>query len=410
MVFWIVAAVLALCVGLLLVLALIRQQAAEASAAAKDVVVYRDQLAEVDRDLARGVIGAEEAERVRVEVSRRLLAADKAAEGDRSEAAPRVATLAAAGLSVLVVVGGGIGIYFGIGAPGYPDLPLQNRIAAAEAERANRPGQLEVEASLPPGSRIELPPAGEEFTALMQRLRGLVAERPDDLQGHQLLAQNEARLGNFGAAYAAMERVIELKGDAASAQDYVDLADMMILAAGGYVSPEAEAALRAALERDARNGAARYYTGLMLAQTGRPDLAFQLWEQLLQEGPPGAPWIPPIRAQIEDGGRRCRRALRAAAEAPPDRGPTAEDIEAAQEMTPEERMQMIRGMVEGLSDRLANEGGTAEDWARLIGALGVLGDTDQARAIWAEAQTVFAEAPEALDTLRAAAERAGVAE
>ena len=83
-------------------------------------------------------------------------------------------------------------------------------------------------------------------------------------------------------------------------------------------------------------------------------------------------------------------------------------MEAAADMTAEERQDMIRGMVARLSDRLATEGGPPEEWARLIGALAVLGDRPQAQAIWQNAQEVFADAPAALDTVRAAAEQAGV--
>ena len=62
-------------------------------------------------------------------------------------------------------------------------------------------------------------------------------------------------------------------------------------------------------------------------------------------------------------------------------------------MTDDERTEMIRGMVDGLSDRLATEGGPASDWARLIGALGVLGETERAAAIWNEARDVFCRQP-----------------
>ena len=78
-------------------------------------------------------------------------------------------------------------------------------------------------------------------------------------------------------------------------------------------------------------------------------------------------------------------------------------------MTEEDRQDMIRGMVANLSERLATQGGTAPEWARLITAYGVLGNTDQASAIWTEAQGRFAERPEELATIRAAAEQAGVA-
>jgi cytochrome c-type biogenesis protein CcmH len=87
----------------------------------------------------------------------------------------------------------------------------------------------------------------------------------------------------------------------------------------------------------------------------------------------------------------------------PPRGPTAEQVEAAQAMAPEDQRAMIEGMVAGLAERLATEGGPPEDWARLIGAQIVLGRTEDAAAIAAEARTVFADLPEALALIDAAA-------
>jgi cytochrome c-type biogenesis protein CcmH len=71
---------------------------------------------------------------------------------------------------------------------------------------------------------------------------------------------------------------------------------------------------------------------------------------------------------------------------------------------------MIRGMVEGLAARLADTGGPAEDWARLITALGVLGEQDRAGAIYAEARQAFGAEPQGLALIEDAAEQAGIAE
>jgi cytochrome c-type biogenesis protein CcmH len=71
---------------------------------------------------------------------------------------------------------------------------------------------------------------------------------------------------------------------------------------------------------------------------------------------------------------------------------------------------MISGMVSGLADRLATEGGPANDWARLITAYGALGDIDNARMIWVEAQDVFGANADAMNVLRGAAQTAGVLE
>ncbi len=414
--FWLIAGALVLAVGALLVLALVRGRADDGPAAPEfDIQVYRDQLAEVDRDLARGVLGEEEAGRVRIEVSRRLLEADKAAKAARRAGqAPRQVTLAAMVLGGLFLGGSGA-VYAWLGAPGYPDMPLKMRLAEVDAARAARPTQAEREAAMGLGQFTPPPAADAEFLELMVRLRAAVADNPDDLHGQRLLSRNEAMLGNFPAAHRAQARVIALRAGRATADDYVNLADLMILAVEGYVSPEAEAALRAGLQISPRHGPARYYMGHLYAQTGRPDLAFSIWQPLLGESRPDAPWMPLIVRRIEQVARDAgiQYSLPSSLSAPPRApapGPDAADIEAAGEMSPEERQEMIRNMVDGLAERLATEGGGPEDWARLISALGVLGQTERAAAIWGEAQQVFAPEPGAIEIIREAAQSAGVAQ
>jgi cytochrome c-type biogenesis protein CcmH len=419
MTFWIVAAAMTLGVAALLALAMLRaRQGRTLDAGASDVRVYRDQLAEIDRDLARGVLSPEEAGQVRVEISRRLLDADRKAAATTADddAGPPRGTVVAALAMGAVVIAGTVALYARIGAPGYPDLPLAARLEMADAARANRPSQAAAEAEV----AARIPPvtnADPRHLELVEQLRSALADRPDDLTGHQLLARNEAALGNFPEARRAQERVIALMGDRATGPDYADLADLMILAAGGFVSPEAEEVLLQALRRDMNNATALYYSGLLYSQTGRPDNAFAIWRRLLERSSPDDPWYLPIRAQIED------MAMRAGVDytppAPPVRdagpldglrGPTEADIAAAQDMAPEDRQAMIENMVAGLSDRLATEGGSAEDWARLITALGVLGRTDEARAIADEALTAFAAEPDSLPLIEDARQRAGIAE
>jgi cytochrome c-type biogenesis protein CcmH len=189
-------------------------------------------------------------------------------------------------------------------------------------------------------------------------------------------------------------------------QDHAALAELMIRLAGGYVSPEAEAELIRALELEPGNGTALYYSGLMFAQGDRADRAFSVWQGLLDRSAPDDPWVEPIRAQMADLAARAGVKY----DAPDAVGPTAEQVGDAADMTPEDRMAMIQGMVDQLSTRLETKGGPVEDWARLITSLGVLGDTDQARAIYTEGQTTFAGRAAELDVLRAAAVAAGVAE
>jgi len=411
MVFWLIAALVALVVMAVLARAMLRRGAdTRTPAAAYDIQVYRDQLKELERDLARGTVNQADAERARVEISRRILEADRAlAAASAGTPAPAGLTYGVLGVSALLIVGGGFWLYGIEGAPGYPDMPLKTRISSAAETRDNRPSQAQAEAELPvwPGPPADAP---ADYLDLITQLRAAVLGRPDDLAGQSLLANHESAIGNYIGAHQAMARVVALKGESASADEFARYADLMIMAGNGYVSPEAEAALTQALRRDETNPVARYYSGLMFAQTGRPDIAFRLWRTLLEDGPANAPWNVPIRAQIEQLAAMAGENYtlpRAPAAGP---GPSQADIAAAGDMSDEDRNAMINSMVDRLSDRLATEGGPASDWARLIGALGVLGDTQRAAAIWGEAQTVFEGKAEDLAAIHAAAVSAGVAE
>lgn len=414
MLFWILSGAVALVVAAGLAWSVVTGKRETGPAEAYDLQVYRDQLAEVDSDAARGKIDAAEAERLRIEISRRLLAADAKVRTDSGTGSqPQGLSRGAAVMSTLILLGGGFGLYTLLGAPGYRDQPLQMRLTQAQKTLHDRPPQAEVEARVAASMPASSPEATAEYLELVKKLRDAVAKRPDDLQGQTLLARSEGALGNFKASHEALQAIIRIKGDAATAKDYADLADMMVLAAGGYVSPEAQKAIEAALTLDRTNGVARFYGGLMMAQTGRPDIGFRMWNALMMDSQPDDPWMEPLRAQIEE---MAIRAGESKFRLPPImnpgglKGPTAGDVAAAQDMTDADRQDMIRGMVGQLSERLATEGGTPEEWARLISSLGVLGDTDKAKEIYAEAQGVFAANEAALAVVKAAAERAGVAQ
>lgn len=411
--FWAIAGGMAAVVTLAMVAALLRARRSSVTGQTDEgallddpqIAVYRDQLATVDRDVARGTVNAEEATRLKTEISRRLLEADRNRAG-RARSAPAGATLAAVVFTGAVVVGGGLYGYWHLGAPGYPDLPLADRLEAAAQARENRPSQAAFLERLPPSPPPELEP---DFATLFARLQQAVAQNPTDRQGLELLVQFAPRAGDFMAAAEARATLNRLPGATPTADDWAEEADLLILATGGYVSPEAETALNAALAQDSTNPTARFYAGLMHSQFGRPDLAFRIWRPLLEESAPSDPWVPPIRQQIG----RVADMAGIVYELPPldtgtPRGPSAADIANAQDMSPEDRAAMIEGMIANLSDRLASEGGPPADWAQLIRALGVVGRHEQAALIWREAQNTFTD-PNVLAPIAAAARAAGVA-
>lgn len=402
MTFWVLTIALAAAAAAILLRTAARSADASGMGEAhSDLTVYRGQLAEVDRDLERGLIGATDAATLRTEISRRILDLDRA--GPAATAGAKPAGLVLPAIALVAAIALAYGLYDRLGAPGYADLPHAERIANSEKLRAARPTQAQAEADA--AAKAPKPPAPDpQFADLMAKLRAAVAARPTDEVGLRLLARNERTLGNIAAAAKAQGQLVALLGDKAGVDDWAALSDDLVFAAGGLVTADAEKALAETLRRDPANGTARFYTGLMEAQTGRPDRAFTIWNALLKDSPPQAPWVPYIEGQME--------MLAAAAGTdwtPPDtKGPGAADVAAAANMSAGDRTEMIKGMVAGLEDRLKTQGGTPAEWAQLMTALGVLKDTARAKEMWVLAQTALANDPAGLEQVRAAAATAGV--
>ncbi len=403
MLFWAIAGAMVATAAAVLLRAGLRPVPSEDSGRA-DMAVYRAQLSEAERDLARGIIGDVEADQLKTEIARRILDRDRLAHQTGASAVSGDGLVVPA-VVIVALLAGAFGLYQRLGAAGFPDVPHDQRVENAEALRDGRPSQTEAEAEAAKTRPAPAVPSAD-YATLMDQLRAAVSARPDDIKGLRLLARNERALGNLPAAAAAQAQLVAALGVTVTADDIAALSDIYVNAAGGQVSPEAEAAIAATLKLDPQNGTARFYAGLLEAQTGRPDRAFVFWRDILENGPAEAPWVPYIRAQI---------AFLAAAAGvdytpPATTGPDAADVTAAAGMSAADRAQMIAGMVDGLEARLAADGGSAEEWAQLLTALGVLRDTDRARAAWVKAQSALAGDKAGLEAVRAAADTAGVAE
>jgi len=264
---------------------------------------------------ARGLIGEAEAETARAEIGRRLLAvADN--EDIEGQPAPRNASIGLGIGLLLACLVGGTSLYVYLGAPGTPDQPL----AARTDQRESLP-QAEAEARVADVMVADRVTATPEDAALISQLETALAETPD-ARGFGILASTRSTLRQFPEAIAAQESRLALLAEAATADDHATYAELLIFAARGYVSKEAERALALALEKDLTDTRARYYSGVSLAQNGRPDAALQIWARLLSEGEPDAPWKAPIAEQMRSLANRTGLPL--PGEMP--RGPTAEDM------------------------------------------------------------------------------------
>ena len=365
----------------------------------RDVDVYAEQLRGLERDLAKGVLRDAEFAAMRAEIGRRMISAARASGHQPNPSAQDRGLWAFAGGSILACLLGA-GLYSQIGAPSVPDSPIAERYAQSETLKANRLAQETAEARAPANDTATEP----GYVQLVTELRAALEARPGDIHGYELLAKAESRLGNFASAHQAQARVLELKGAEATADEWYAYAELLIMAADTYISREAETALREALRRDPNHKLALFRMGMYFDAIGRPDRTFGIWRKLLEAGPETAPYILLIRRTITD----LAQIAGVTYDPPAVKGPSAEDMQSAEEMSAEDRSAMIASMVTGLADRLATEGGPAPDWAQLIVAYGVLGETTSAREIFDEAVQVFASRPGDLEILQGAAQSAGI--
>jgi cytochrome c-type biogenesis protein CcmH len=331
-----------------------------------DVAVYRDQLEEIERDRAAGLIEDNEAAGATVEVSRRLLvAADAQSEppGNATAAAWRRRGVAAAALVVLPL--GAAALYLALGSPSLSDQPLASRLAASRANQS--------------------------LDALIAQVETHLDRDPDDGRGWEVIAPIYLRLGRFDDAVKARRHALRLNGE--SAERHAALGEALVYAANGIVTAEAKAAFKKAVALDANEVQARYFLGLAAEQDGDGARAAETWRKLIEGAPPDAPWIEFVRgalARVEGAGASSR----------PGAGPTEEQIAASSELGSQQRKLMIQGMVERLSERLHGAGGSdVEGWLRLVRSYMVLGQTDKARAAVADARRALAGDPNKLRRL-----------
>ena len=140
MTFWLIAAGAALILAFFLFRALISPVPTDESET--QLAIYKDQLSEIERDEARGTLTADEAKRLRTEVSRRILAADDAQKiAPKSMSATEVAVVVA--IVVITLLGGGLWTYLNFGQPGYEDHERSKLLTRAKEKYEERLSQID---------------------------------------------------------------------------------------------------------------------------------------------------------------------------------------------------------------------------------------------------------------------------
>jgi cytochrome c-type biogenesis protein CcmH len=354
MILWIIFALMTAAAILAVLWPLGRKAAA--GRGANDLEVYQDQLEEIGRDRSAGLIGQAEAEAARVEVSRRLLAAaDVEATAVQPGAAQSLWRRRAAAIAALIVLALlPLCFYLVLGSPNVPGQPAFARVKAA--------------------------PGDQSIDALVGQVEAHLAKSPNDGNGWEVIAPVYLRLGRFDDAVTARRKALALNGETATRD--ADLGEALVAATNGVVTDEAKHVFETAVRRDSHEAKARYFLGLADEQDGNRTGAATRWRAMLEEAPAGAPWVAFVRAAL---GRVTGEPV------PETAGPSDADIASTANMSDEQRVEMIRGMVGRLSDRLHAQGGDVEGWLRLVRAYAVLGDRDKAKDAAADARHALAD-------------------
>jgi cytochrome c-type biogenesis protein CcmH len=234
-----------------------------------------------------------------------------------------------------------------------------------------------------------------------------------------MLGWSYLQVGKNAEAAGAYARAADL--DPHNAEYRSAEGEASVLAAGGQVTPQAEAAFRKAVSLDPADPRARYYLAIAKDQRGDAEGAMNDWIALLKSAPPDAPWAAQVRAFVEKvaaargvdlSGRLPPAPAAAATSAPsgagPTPGPTADQVAAASQMSAGDRQAMIAGMVQRLSDRLAKNPRDLDGWQRLMRARMVLGEADAAAQAYRDGVKAFAGSQPDQAALRRSAADLGV--
>jgi cytochrome c-type biogenesis protein CcmH len=335
--------------------------------------IYRDQLSEIERDRGRGLIAEGEAEAARTEVARRLLKTSEAAAAPPTVTTPFRQRAAAAAVIIMPVLA--LGLYVLLGSPELPDRPL--------------------------AARLSLPIEKQDPEIIAAQLESRLAGHPDDATGWDFLAQIEASLEHYDEEARALGNLIRLRG--ASVELETAYGEALTRANDGMVTKEARTAFEAGNKIDPQAIAPRFFLALALSQEGKRDDAVAAWHQLLIGAPADAPWAQMARQALVS-----LEAAPASAPAGGEPGPSAADVQAAQNLSPDQRLAMISGMVSQLAQRLESDPNDAEGWARLVRSYMVLGRSADAKAALAKARAALAGKSDLLDRVEAEAKSVGV--
>lgn len=388
---WMILTLMTVLASVGLAIPLVRKRDAQRANRTDVVGVLKSQLDELEAQTKAGAIAEPEAEALKVDLKRRVLAEGRSTEVSARPLADRTLLIVAMTI-VAVVTLAGTGLYLAIGKPDVKAAP----------------------GAAVPATPTEGHPQGDTEVMIAQ-LEAQMKQRPDNAEGWRMLGWSYLQTGRNADAAIAYGKAVALDP---TNNEYISAqGESTVLAADGQVTPAAEALFRRAVAAEPGDPRARYYLGVAKDQRGDSEGAMNDWIALLGSAPADAPWASEVRTFVEkvaadreiDISGRLPPAAGGPASADPGRpGPTRDQMAAAQNMSPGDRDAMVQGMVKGLAAKLKQNPRDRAGWERLIRARMVLGDADQAAADYRTARQAFSGSAQDQQALRNTAAQLGL--
>jgi cytochrome c-type biogenesis protein CcmH len=310
-----------------------------------DVVVYRDQLQEIDRDLGLGLIGPKEAEAARIEVSRRLLTATDDQAGEvASESGWSFHRSAIAGLALVLLTAGSAALYLRLGTPSM----AETRVAAA--------------------------PEPTGIDKLVSQAEEYLTRNPQEARGWEVLAPVYMRLGRYSDSANAWRNVLQLSGE--NADRLANLGEALTAEANGIVTAEAKDAFVRSVALDPTTVTAQFYLGIAAEQDGKNGDAAKIFKDLIAHAPAGAHWVSDVKTAL------------ARVDGKADGAPIAPANSAAAPGLPQDSS--VLGMVDRLAARMKQDGSDPQGWVKLVQSYSVLANAEKKQAAIADARKALA--------------------
>jgi cytochrome c-type biogenesis protein CcmH len=238
---------------------------------AANLAIFRDQLADLERERSEGILADADFDHARQELQRRLLneVEPAAAPGGPALNGPSRKTA----IAVLLL------------------LPVAALLGYA---LLGKPAALDPARTMPAAAQAQMTP--EQIDAMVARLAERMQSNPDDMQGWLMLARSYKSLGRYAEAveaYAKAEKVINDEPDLLASY-----AETIAMAGQGLAGKPLQLVERA-LQLDAKHAHSLFLAGAAAMQANDNKKAVAYWEALLPQVEPGTELEQMLRAGID---------------------------------------------------------------------------------------------------------------